>query len=82
MSHFFRTFVAEMSKIGRVFILFWLCMAMAVQGQDISMEEVLEDVFNQLDEEGGNLPYEDIEEELLEIAANPIDLNQTNAVLK
>ena len=79
MSHFFRTFVAEMSKIGRVFILFWLCMAMAVQGQDISMEEVLEDVFNQLDEEGGNLPYEDIEEELQSIAENPMDLNRVTS---
>ena len=79
MSHFFRTFVAEMSKIGRVFILFWLCMAMAVQGQDISMEEVLEDVFNQLDEEGGNLPYEDIEEELRSIAENPMDLNRVTS---
>lgn len=79
MSHFFRTFVAEMSKIGRVFILFWLCMAMAVQGQDISMEDVLEDVFNQLDEEGGNLPYEDIEEELQSIAENPMDLNRVTS---
>ena len=79
MSHFFRTFVAEMSKIGRVFILFWMCIAVAVYGQDIRVEDVLEDIFNQLEEEEWNLPYEDIEEELLEIAANPIDLNQTNA---
>jgi hypothetical protein len=79
MSHFFRTFVAEMSKIGRVFILFWMCIAVAVYGQDIRVEDVLEDIFNQLEEEEWNLPYEDIEEELLEMAANPIDLNQTNA---
>ena len=79
MSHFFRTFVAEMSKIGRVFILFWMCIAVAVYGQDIRVGDVLEDIFNQLEEEEWNLPYEDIEEELLEIAANPIDLNQTNA---
>ena len=79
MSHFFRTFVAEMSKIGRVFILFWMCIAVAVYGQDIRVEDVLEDIFNQLEEEEWNMPYEDIEEELLEIAANPIDLNQTNA---
>ena len=79
MSHFFRTFVAEMSKIGRVFILFWMCIAVAVYGQDIRVEDVLEDIFNQLEEEEWNLPYEDIEEELLEIAANPINLNQTNA---
>ena len=79
MSYFFRTFVAEMSKIGRVFILFWMCIAVAVYGQDIRVEDVLEDIFNQLVEEEWNLLYEDIEEELLEIAANPIDLNQTNA---
>ena len=49
-------------------------MAIAMHGQTVRVEEVLEDVFNQLAEDG-DLPYEDIEEELLSIAENPLDLN-------
>ena len=75
MSRFFRTFAAEMNKIRRIFIFFGLCVAMATLGQDIRVEDVLEDIFNQLSEDG-DLAYEDIEEELLSIAENPMDLNQ------
>ena len=48
---------------------------MATLGQDIRVEDVLEDIFNQLSEDG-DLAYEDIEEELLSIAENPMDLNK------
>ena len=75
MSRFFRTFAGEMHKIRRIFIFFGLCVAMATLGQDIRVEDVLEDIFNQLSEDG-DLAYEDIEEELLSIAENPMDLNQ------
>ena len=64
-----------MKKIGRIFLCFSLCVAMVAHGQDIRMEDVLEDIFNQLSEDG-DLPYEDIEEELLSIADNPMDLNE------
>ena len=64
-----------MNKIRRIFIFFGLCVAMATLGQDIRVEDVLEDVFNQLSEDG-DLAYEDIEEELLSIAENPMDLNK------
>ena len=74
MSRFFRTFVAEMKTIGRIFLCFGLCVAMAAYGQDIRVEDVLEDIFNQLSEDG-DFPYEDIEEELLSIAENPMNLN-------
>ena len=50
-------------------------MAIAMHGQTVRVEEVLEDVFNQLAEESDG-SYEDIEEELLSIAENPMDLNQ------
>ena len=72
---FFRTFAVEMKKIGQIIICFWLCVAMAAYGQDIRVEDVLEDIFNQLSEDG-DLPYEDIEEELLSIAENPMDINK------
>ena len=75
MSLFFRTFAVEMKKIGQIIICFWLCVAMATYGQDIRVEDVLEDIFNQLSEDG-DLPYEDIEEELLSIAENPMDINK------
>ena len=64
-----------MNKIRRIFIFFGLCVAMATFGQDIRVEDVLEDIFNQLSEDG-DLAYEDIEEELLSIAENPMDLNK------
>ena len=50
-------------------------MSIATLGQDIRIEDVLEDIFNQLSEDG-DWAYEDIEEELLSIAENPMDLNE------
>ena len=64
-----------MNKIRRIFIFFGLCVVMATLGQDIRVEDVLEDIFNQLSEDG-DLAYEDIEEELLSIVENPLDLNE------
>ena len=64
-----------MNKIRRIFIFFGLCVAVAIFGQDIRIEDVLEDIFNHLSEDG-DLAYEDIEEELLSIAENPLDLNE------
>ncbi|MBQ5387711.1 MAG: hypothetical protein IIU55_01350 [Paludibacteraceae bacterium] len=64
-----------MNKIGRIIMCFWLCVAMAAHGQYIGVENVLEDIFNQLSEDS-DCPYEDIEEELLNIAENPMDLNE------
>ena len=52
-----------MNKIRRIFIFFGLCVAVATFGQDIRIEDVLEDIFNHLSEDG-DLAYEDIEEEL------------------
>ena len=75
MSRFFRTFAAEMHKIRQIFLCLGLCTAIAMHGQTVRVEEVLEDVFNQLAEESDG-SYEDIEEELLSIAENPMDLNQ------
>ena len=75
MSQFFRTFAGEMNKIRRIFLCFGLCVAIAMYGQDIRVEDVLEDVYSQLAEDG-DWSYEDIEEELLSIAENPMDLNQ------
>ena len=64
-----------MNTIRRIIMCLGLCVAMATLGQDIRIEDVLEDIFNQLSEDG-DLAYEDIEEELLSIAENPMDLNE------
>ncbi len=74
MSQFFRTFACGMKPIRRILILYLLPLAMLVHGQQIRVEDVMEDIFSQLSEDG-DLPYEDIEEELLNIAENPMDLN-------
>ena len=64
-----------MNKIRRIIICLGLCVAIVTLGQDIRVEDVLEDIFNQLSEDG-DLAYEEIEEELLSIAENPMDLNK------
>lgn len=64
-----------MNAIRRIIICLGLCVAMATHGQDIRIEDVLEDIFNQLSEDG-DWAYEDIEEDLLSIAENPMDLNK------
>ena len=74
MSQFFCTFAVEMNKIRRIIMCMGLCVAMATYGQDVRVEQVMEDIFNQLSEDG-DLSYEDIEEDLLSIADNPMDLN-------
>ena len=64
-----------MNAIRRIIICLGLCVTIATLGQDIRVEDVLEDIFNQLSEDG-DWAYEDIEEELLSIAENPMDLNE------
>ena len=78
MSQFFRTFAGDMKRIQLIIICLVCCVAMAAHGQDIGLENVLEDIFNQLSEDG-DLPYEEIEEELMNIAENPMDLNEVTS---
>ena len=75
MSYFFCNFAAQMNKIKQILIGFLLCVVMTTYAHDVSVEDVLEDIFNQLSEDG-DLSYEEIEEELLNIAENPMDLNE------
>jgi hypothetical protein len=75
MSLFFCTFAAEMNKIKWIIIVFLMCVAKTTHGQNMRVEDVLNDIFYHLAEDG-DIPYEEIEEELLNIAENPMDLNQ------
>ena len=67
-----------MSHAGWILSLIVLCLAVTVHGQDVSIEDIMEDIFNQLSEED-EIVQEDVQEQLMNIAANPIDLNHTNA---
>ncbi|MBR2450359.1 MAG: helix-hairpin-helix domain-containing protein [Paludibacteraceae bacterium] len=51
---------------------------MTIHAEPFSLDAILEDIYNQLSEDG-EAPLEDIQEELLDIAAHPINLNQTTA---
>ena len=78
MSHFFCTFVPEMNTLRRILIYITLCAALSVQAQDWQLDDVLNDIFNQLSDDG-DMPYEDIDEELRSIADHPMDLNEVTS---
>ena len=40
-----------MIRIGWILSLIMLCMVVTVHGQDVSIEDIMEDIFNQLSEE-------------------------------
>ena len=71
-----------MKGIRWILSLVGLCVVLAMHSQSIVMEaaieDVLEDIYHQLSEDDEIL-QEDVQEQLMNIAANPIDLNHTNA---
>ena len=67
-----------MQGIRWILSLVGLCVVLAMHGQSVAIEDVLEDIYNQLSEDDEIL-QEDVQEQLMNIAANPIDLNHTNA---
>ena len=67
-----------MRRAKWILSLIMLCMAVAMHGQNVAIEDVIEDIFNQLSEED-EVVQEEVQEQLMNIAAHPIDLNHTNA---
>lgn len=67
-----------MRKIKHIFFIFLLCTTCVGYAQSVALEDILEDIYNQLAEEE-EIPLEEVQEELMDIAANPINLNNTNA---
>lgn len=53
-------------------------MTSSIHAESFTLDDILEDIYNQLSEDG-EIPMEDVQEELIEIAQNPINLNQTTA---
>ena len=64
----------------RIEIVIWLVLfcVSTIYSQSFSLEDILEDIYNELSEEG-EVPLEEVQEELLELASYPINLNQTTA---
>lgn len=58
--------------------MFVSCMTLTIHAESFSLDAILEDIYNQLSEDG-EIPLEDVQEELIEIAQNPINLNHTTA---
>ena len=54
------------------------CLTCYASAQTIRIEDILTDIYSQLSEDG-NIPMESLQEELMEIADNPINLNNTSA---
>ena len=67
-----------MKRIYHIFSILLLCSISVVYAQSFTLDDILEDIYNQLSEDG-EAPLESLQEDLLEIAANPINLNNTNA---
>lgn len=53
-------------------------MTSSIHAESFTLDDILEDIYNQLSEDG-EIPLEDVQEELIEIAQNPINLNHTTA---
>ena len=67
-----------MKRRIEIVILLVLCCVSMIYSQSFSLEDILEDIYNELSEEG-EVPLEEVQEELLELASYPINLNQTTA---
>ena len=78
ISAIFSTFAVEMKRVWIIVFVFVSCMSLTIHAESFSLDAILEDIYNQLSEDG-EIPFEDVQEELIEIAQNPINLNQTTA---
>ncbi len=67
-----------MKRVWIIAFVFVSCMTLTIHAESFSLDAILEDIYNQLSEDG-EIPLEDVQEELIEIAQNPINLNQTTA---
>ena len=67
-----------MKRIYHIFSILLLCSISVIYAQSFTLDDILEDIYNQLSEDG-EAPLESLQEDLLEIAASPINLNNTNA---
>ena len=67
-----------MQKIQHIIFIFLLCTTSMGYAQSFVLEDILEDIYNQLNEEH-DIPMEIVQEELIDMANHPINLIHTNA---
>lgn len=67
-----------MKRVWIIIFFFISCITSSIHAESFTLDDILEDIYNQLSEDG-EIPLEDVQEELIEIAQNPINLNQTTA---
>lgn len=67
-----------MTQIRYIWMCLAICVTMTAHCQEFRLDDVLEDIFHQLSEDG-EWSYEEIEEELLSIAQNPMNLNEVTS---
>ena len=67
-----------MTQIRYIWMCLAICVTMTAHSQEFRLDDVLEDIFHQLSEDG-EWSYEEIEEELLSIAQNPMNLNEVTS---
>lgn len=68
-----------MNKACQIIITLIICFVVStLYAQTFTLDDILEDIYNQLSEEG-DIPLEELQEQLLDIANYPINLNNTSA---
>ena len=67
-----------MKRVVQILVVLIIFSISVAYAQTFTLDDILEDIYNQLSEEG-EVPLEEVQEELLDIAAHPINLNHTNA---
>ena len=61
----------------RIMVIILLLITIGLTAQSFSLQDILEDIYGQLAEYG--IAMDDVAEQLMDIAENPINLNHTNA---
>lgn len=63
----------------KIVIIWCLLIGISASAQTVHLEDILTDIYSQLAEDGDTPPLEDLQEQLIDIANHPIDLNNTHA---
>ena len=67
-----------MRRAFQILVVLIIFSVSVIYAQTFTIDNILEDIYNQLSEEG-DVPLEEVQEELMDIAAHPINLNHTTA---
>jgi hypothetical protein len=65
-----------MQKITPYIALLLMCFATTIVAQDLPIEDIISDIYHEIADDA-EIPFEQLEEDLLNLAQHPINLNQT-----